>query len=326
MNMGLRVMMITMMMVPLGVTLSDTLPSAVYNPVEIEEGVFWGVGRFDGRPEDEFADRVQEQYPRRAAEGEVVTIRSVAEFSQVIEPGQSFVIHLGDLPRGNLVLRLAVTASFTAETEYFADPGNRKLRVLFNDNLVWHRWVVDGHALVETFVPPPYVEAVGNMLVVENEGSQAMAFDALRLERYAPGGALMAALAGGHAQPGAVAAHLRQAVLRLDAPRGVPARGSPATGVTAPADFSEAWRAYRALREGSDRESGNTEGAATLARWEAEIAAALQRGVWPVVEVRLPALPEADQGVSEEDARSLFPRLRTDASHTRVLIDIGLER
>ena len=271
--------------VPLTGGALDDLPSAVYDPVGIEEGVLWGVGRFDGRPADERAARVRGQYPRLTADGEVVAIRSVVEFPQVIRPGQSFVLHLGELPRANLVLRLALTSTFTAETEYFADPANRTVRILFNNNLIWQRWVVDGHGWIETYVPPPYVEAVGNVLVIENQGKQAMAFDALRLVRYEPGAPLMAALAGGHGQPGTVAAHLRQAVLRLDAPLGAPAGTSPGR-VVAPRDVNEAVRAYRALRERPGARPADEAAAARRARWEAEIGAALRRGLWPVVEVR----------------------------------------
>ena len=275
--------------------MADLLPLAIYNPLadEGETGVLWGVGRFDGQPVDELAALVGEQYAVRVAEGEVVPIRSVLEFPQVIRAGQSFVIHLGELPRANLRLRLAVTATFTAPNEFYADPVNRKLRILFNGQPVWHRWVVDGHASIETFVPPAYVESAANVLVIENEGEQAMAFDALRLERYVPGGPLLAALAGGHAQPGVVAVDLRQVVLQLDAPRGVPPAGPEAGPARAPVVLNDAFRAYRVLQEAPEPELDEQEAAETLARWDAEIAAALRRGLWPVVEVRAGAADEA---------------------------------
>jgi len=126
-------------------------------------GRVWSAGVLNGLPEDEYA-ALSDARPGRV-QGKVVSIREPAAFPQVIEPGQSFVVRLEDVPRAHLVLRLAVTGRARPPGQYLrlavtgrARPpgqysdyyGQRRLRILFNDREIWRRWHVEGHTLLQT--------------------------------------------------------------------------------------------------------------------------------------------------------------------------------
>jgi hypothetical protein len=258
--------------------------SALTEGMDTGSGLPWNIGEVNGEPRNADAPLVADEFSRNAPEGEVVTIRAGAEFPRVIGGGQSFVVHLGEIPAEHLALRLALSAPPPERRSNFADADNYALRILFNDRVVWHRWFVDTHAQLETYIPPNYVDAGDNLLVIENLGKRAAAIDAVSLERYSPGGDVLVALEGAHGQAGRIAVDVRQAVLSLDAPVGIAPDGEDRAD--APINLRSAIRAFNALVQKGNPQLDEVEGARTVARWEAELAAALRRGLLPVAEVR----------------------------------------
>jgi hypothetical protein len=246
----------------------------------------WGVGRFDGRPEHERDDRVEGEFAVLRAKTPVVTIRESSDFPQRIDAGQSFVIHLGDLPRAPLVLRVGLTTQAGDGRTFGPDTKARRLRILVNGQPVWRRWFVDGHAMLDVYVPSTCIESESNILVIENEGLQSVAFDALALERLVPGGPVLAALTGAQRLGGAQAADVPQTVLRLATPLGVPVQAAAATSaaVAAPRDLADAIRFWRAVAPTAPG-MADEEGARRRAQWDEAVTAALRRGMMPIAEI-----------------------------------------
>ncbi len=253
---------------------------AIYDPMSDDESgrLLWGVGRMNGRPNDEHADLEAGEFAFREANDSVMAVRELGDFPQVLSPGQSLVIQLGALPRENLVLRLALVTRADEDGALRPDPARSRLRITFNGRAIWRRGFIDGHALIATFVPASFVENDRNLLTIENDGTQPAAFDALRLERYAPGNAITAALAGAQRLPGSLAADIPQAVLRLELPADPANIGADEKWprVTAPHNLHEALQAQRTMMVGSQ----------DWIPWDDEIARALQRGMLPIVAVQ----------------------------------------
>jgi len=255
----------------------------------------WSIGRINRQPASESGFSV------RQAADPVVTIRSPSDVPQIIMPGQSFVIHLGELPETRLLLRLDNIAKRTTASDYGADPMQRRFRILFNGNLLWRRWFIDGHSQIELFVPAPFVRSDGNLLVIENEGKQAVAFHAMSLEQYAAGEEFLAAFTGAQRLDGTTAADVSQAVLRLRPPAATPRGRSGSTNdtdrttVKVPRDLPEAILAARALAGTSPSSAMPGENAKAIhTEWETAIAASLRRGLLPIVEVRMDTEHQAD--------------------------------
>ncbi len=259
--------------------------------------IIWSIGTENGKPAAPGGALVAGEFRKLRATAPVTTVRTPADVPQDLAAGQSLVFHLGEVPYTDLILRLALATTPDPQGA-FGPATDRRVRVKFNDRIIWNRWFAEGHARLAAYVPPTYVERGDNLLVIENCGSESLAFDAISLGVHIPGPSLLVALTGAERLAGSVAADVAQTVLRLGLPEGTGKGSAQEEQVPhrqAPQDVAAAigfWREMvaRPVPDGEDAATRKTRVA-----WDRAITAALRRGLLPVVELQ----PAPGTGASE---------------------------
>lgn len=141
----------------------------------------WSMGSRNGLPRT-VDDKLQEkEFFRRISEGkDVVTVSCPPEFPQIICENQKIDVLIQDLDVDNLRVKMALVSNVPERNNfntYRAIKAERLLKISFNGFCLWNRWVVEGYAEIEFFVPYNLVKKGDNKLTIHNAGTERMAFD-----------------------------------------------------------------------------------------------------------------------------------------------------
>ncbi len=250
-----------------------------------DPGAVWEVGRFNGVPADGRAPLDPAQYRVREAEEPVFTVRGREAFPQTLRPGQVMVVPFDGLPRAALRLTVGVNSMRREDRETGTDLRQRQLRIEVNGDEVWHRWLVDGSAVIEAWIPGFRIEGARDFLAFENRGQEPLGFDAVRIERLRPGPAFGAAFLGAEWMGSDTAAGIGANVLSLPHPQGIVGVASPPPPARAPRDWAEAVDAFRVKGRPETEWYGEKAREAEVA-WLGGLRETLRRGMLPWVSTR----------------------------------------
>lgn len=154
-----------------------------------EPGAVWGAGFRNGLPallDDEVP--VGEYGPRSFAR--VVHMHDPSEFPPFLESGQTLVIHLPAFPPDVYQLNVFTTGDDLKEKSKVVNKGLGRLRNLLircNDRRIWQRTYSPFAAEIHALLDPALLRPDGNLVTIENRGTQAVPLDAIRIHPLRPG-------------------------------------------------------------------------------------------------------------------------------------------
>lgn len=148
------------------------------------QGAVWRAGHVNGLPKDVDFPYPATEYADERNFAPSVHLRDPNELPAFLEVGQSLVIHLPPLPPDLYVLHVATTGGSEEEGK---DPGfyshesyrRRFLRLRFNDQIVWQRTTPPFHAITKVALDPSRLNSDGNLITLENLGTQPIPLDAV---------------------------------------------------------------------------------------------------------------------------------------------------
>jgi len=271
---------------------ADGLPlswtAGAYLPVP---EALWQAGRRNGRvsgggdPADLFGMANLSGEP-------VLHVRTPAEFPDALMPGQRAVLYLPGFEPGLYRVRVVTGGGKTDQHSAAMGYGGRRLAVRWNDRMIWRRWVHAAQGTATGVVPPMRVDAERNLLILENEGSEPLPLDTVWVER-ARRGEHPFYVAGERAVwlNRAESAWVGTAWLPLPVPEGSLNAGAraehpPRTPPQSAAELQGRWP--EVLERLRSLQAEGREDFPLLAPWHREIRRAVERGIFPAVE--LPAV------------------------------------
>lgn len=134
-------------------------------------------GRFDGRPADNAAPLVENEFTLLASMRSTIAIRKPEDWPQTLQPNQRLALFLDDLlPRsfkGHLRLTLGIVGSEKEAFDY-----HQSIEAVVNGRRLYNSFLLRHRQLVEIVVPSDLMQPFGNILQIRNNGKAALAFDA----------------------------------------------------------------------------------------------------------------------------------------------------